>query len=136
MADGRVAQFLQNGSYVNVVLFTGGYVRYSSNHENDVESSYNGISGNEDLMNYCQKEAKAKRLAWNVTAERLCGRPLGTRMISDSRGKKNSVLYILDAYHGLFEIDLKSKSVTHHFNSNTAISNLADDSQGYKNETR
>lgn len=134
LADGRVAQFLQNGSYVGIVLFTGGYVLYSNSNK-IIDSSYNGISGNEDLMKYCQVEAKAKRLAWNVTAEKLCGRPLGSRIIAD-RKNAHPILYILDAYHGLFEIDLKSNVVKHHFDSNTEFWNFADGKLGYSNKTR
>lgn len=55
-------------------------------------------------------------MAWNCTAESTCGRPLGLRIL-EIYG--HSILYILDAYYGMFEYNISSASVTHLFDSTT-----------------
>ena len=77
---------------------------------------------------------QAKRLAWNVTNERQCGRPLGSRLIVDAN--KQTLLFILDAYHGLFEINIGSKQITHHISGHSKLTNIADEGNGYSNTSR
>ncbi|KAJ1403928.1 hypothetical protein B484DRAFT_224454 [Ochromonadaceae sp. CCMP2298] len=58
------------------------------------------------------------RLAWSVAAERKCGRPLGLRVRQEGRTK---YLYIMDAYHGLFKLNLADSSVQHLVTPESAI---------------
>jgi len=71
-----------------------------------------------DLLSWCQTEARAYRLAWNESGEIDCGRPLGLR-IKEFDSHNSSVLYILDAYHGLFTMNLATREVIHMFTGET-----------------
>jgi hypothetical protein len=70
------------------------------------------------LYHWCRSEALSGELAWNCTGEQLCGRPLGLRLLD--LGKHHSpLLFILDAYHGMFQYDLTTSMVTHLFDAST-----------------
>ena len=108
--DGTVAVFEASGRYTDRIFFTGRYI--------EKPSSLNGLqkSGNTLLLNWCNKEAIAGYLAWNALAGKICGRPLGLRFRienSPEHPEGRKVLYILDAYHGLFLLDLQTLSATH-----------------------
>jgi hypothetical protein len=49
----------------------------------------------------------------------MCGRPLGSRIRKNADGE--NVLYVLDAYHGLFTVNLKTLKVAHIFSEKTPI---------------
>jgi len=91
--DGTVRTFSSEGIMQNIIFFAGGYLRH-------------GVEGGEDrtqdLLDWCVKESKEGRLAWNHEGEKKCGRPLGIRTKKDIN--RVTRVYVLDAYHGLFEI--------------------------------
>lgn len=107
--DGTVGEFDDEGKLLRRVFFTAGFLRQTN--------KTNGLDGSSaELQKYCNKEALSKRLSANVTGERTCGRPLGLRL------RRDSTLYILDAYHGLFELDLTTLKATHLVTPTTPIS--------------
>lgn len=70
--DGTIGRFTQNGDYQERVLFIGGFLKHKES---------NGISyETKDIFRWCNKESLSHELAWNVTGENLCGRPLGLRI--------------------------------------------------------
>lgn len=72
--DGGVGAFDAHGRLFRRVFFSGGFV------SSPQQTRSNGMSDDKRLlMNWCNKEAKAKRLAWDIRAEKKCGRPLGLR---------------------------------------------------------
>ena len=78
-SDGTIGSFTADGSFIEVVFFVGGYILSSSN-SGDGKYNSNGISSTTiPLYEWCKKEAATKKLAWNVSGETLCGRPLGLR---------------------------------------------------------
>ena len=100
--DGTVGLMTVEGILIKRVFFTGGFI---------TETGGNGVSSSTAaLMVLCNKRALSGELAYNTEAERTCGRPLGLRYrqqggrIWGSRGKGQ--LYILDAYHGLFVLEI------------------------------
>ncbi|CAM9476153.1 unnamed protein product [Scytosiphon promiscuus] len=82
-----------DGGNPAVIFFTGGVVSPGGR----AVGSTTGIEYGNRLLQECHDKAKAKQLT--VEDEKKCGRPLGVKIRA---GK----LYILDAYHGLFELDL------------------------------
>jgi hypothetical protein len=68
------------------------------------------------LYHWCRTEALSGELPWNCTGEQLCGRPLGLRL---HEAKGHFLLYILDAYHGMFQINTSSLAITHLFDAAT-----------------
>jgi hypothetical protein len=111
LADGRIVQLTDEGSFKRVVFFTGGFVRQQttttgvgSNEKASGNETGVGVAGNEVLMRWCQREALAGRLAWNTPGERKCGRPLGIRLVKTLFSK---TLYFVDAYHGLFRWEMR-----------------------------
>eukprot|EP01041_Mallomonas_annulata_P006986 gene6986-14200_t len=104
VGDGRVIRVSTTGNQVEDFFFVGGFLKSMG--------SADGLSDTE-LLDWCRNESLAYRLPWNEMGEQKCGRPLGLRLKQvDGVG---SVLYILDAYHGLFTITLETKSVQHVF---------------------
>lgn len=70
------------------MFFTGGYLKINDPTAATASISNNGFTPDTmELYQYCNVEAIEKRLAWNTTAEYLCGRPLGLRF--------RKVLYII-----------------------------------------
>lgn len=77
LSDGTIGLFSSNGSFIERFFFVGGFIQQSAS-SSDYNS--NGISPiTINLQEWCKEEALAKRLAWNVSGEALCGRPLGLR---------------------------------------------------------
>lgn len=109
LSNGRVISAFQNGTYASDIFFTGDHVQVDN-----FDYIGLGINSKEDLKNWCHRESLMKRLAWNEAGERACGRPLGLRLFRDH-------LYLLDAYHGGFKVNIHTKSVKHLFTSNTQI---------------
>ena len=109
LADGRIVKLDKTGSFLANVFFSGGFVANNK--------SKNGLTaGTAKLMEWCKNEVLAHRLAWNTLGEKKCGRPLGIRI------SKNT-LFFVDAYHGLFSLDLRSDGgvVSHLVNPSTTI---------------
>ena len=107
LADGRIVKLDKTGSFLANVFFSGGYV---ADH-----TTNNGLStGTAKLMTWCKNEALAHRLAWNTKGEKTCGRPLGIRL-------SGNTLFFVDAYHGLFSLDLKTLQTSHHVTPSTTI---------------
>lgn len=100
LADGRVVTFGPGGEFLREVLFVGAFINTSVPAET--------------LRTFCKTELEAKRLYWNPGNERLCGRPLGLRV-------HDEVLYIADAYHGIFRMELTTGKVEHLISSSTPI---------------
>lgn len=70
--DGTIGSFNSKGEFLERIFFSGGF---------QLKQEGNGINQeSEELMNWCHIEGLSKRLAWNVTGENLCGRPLGIRI--------------------------------------------------------
>ena len=111
LADGRIVQLTDQGVFIRVVFFSGGFINQhpqtpaKSVDSTDAPSNTTGVgvAGNEGLMRWCQREALAHRLAWNTPGERKCGRPLGIRLVKTLFSKQ---LFFVDAYHGLFRWDI------------------------------
>ncbi|CAN0332173.1 unnamed protein product [Pylaiella littoralis] len=82
-----------DGGNPTVVFFTGGVVSSAGR----ALGSTTGIEYSSRLMHECQKKARAKELT--LEDEKECGRPLGVKW-------RDGKLYVLDAYHGLFELDV------------------------------
>ena len=112
--DGRIIEFSKHCEFIQVVLFTGGYI--VSNRIN--ESNFNGVQGNEGLLQFCINELKLKKLSYNVENELKCGRPLGTR-IKTIDGIK--YLYVIDAYYGVFRVELESRQIQRLITESTKI---------------
>ena len=74
------------------------------------------IDNSSELYQFCHSQALSGELAWNCYNEKLCGRPLGLRVITILN---SSLLFILDAYYGMFQYNISSQSVIHLFNSST-----------------
>jgi len=121
MNDGTVAMFSKDYRYLQRIFFTGGFISQS------LSSQKNGIDSTTDILRgLCNTEALAHRLAWNKEQERTCGRPLGIRFVKI--GDKGS-LYIFDAYHGLFQLDLATNIAKHIITPTTTITLPADQSE-------
>eukprot|EP01031_Cornospumella_fuschlensis_P031207 gene31207-37715_t len=105
-SDGSIGSFRADGGLIGRVLFIGRLVNPTAS---------------EGLLDWCKNEALSKRLPWNQDGERRCGRPLGLRIQSEAGG---SALYVLDAYHGLFAVNLTDMSVQHLITSATPIHSL------------
>lgn len=69
-------------------------------------SRHSSLSPFRHAVNRCTNRIQAKNKRLTLQDERECGRPLGVRWRA---GK----LYILDAYHGLFELDVAKGSAKH-----------------------
>ena len=108
LGDGRVVALTEKGQYASLVFFTGDHAPSDAAKDRD------------EVLAWCMREGRAGRLAWHPERERACGRPLGLRL-RQVRGA--TLLYVLDAYHGLFSIDMsdRSRSVRHLIHSNTTI---------------
>eukprot|EP00596_Hydrurales_sp_CCMP1899_P007075 CAMPEP_0119039350 /NCGR_PEP_ID=MMETSP1177-20130426/8767_1 /TAXON_ID=2985 /ORGANISM="Ochromonas sp, Strain CCMP1899" /LENGTH=382 /DNA_ID=CAMNT_0007003081 /DNA_START=237 /DNA_END=1382 /DNA_ORIENTATION=+ len=117
--DGSVVSISQEGMLIGPVFFVGGYIA------SDVKT--NGLEGHQEKMSWCKGEARAHRLAWNPEGEKSCGRPLGMRILDNK-------LYILDAYHGLFSLDLLSNTAEHLISSSTII-NIGNKDRGLVDPT-
>ncbi|CAM9159565.1 unnamed protein product [Discosporangium mesarthrocarpum] len=104
--DGRVVAFDANGDNYTNVFFTGGFVAAAGK----AVGSKNGLDYSSALLEKCHKLARTMEIS--VIEEFACGRPLGLRLW----GKK---LYVLDAYHGLFELDLVAGGHTTHLMDTT-----------------
>ncbi|CAM9657407.1 unnamed protein product, partial [Ectocarpus sp. 6 AP-2014] len=90
--DGRVYRMDPDGTNPTVVFFTGGVVSAAGR----AVGSTTGVEYGTSLMHECHEKAKARSLT--AEDEKRCGRPLGVKW-------RNGKLYILDAYHGLFELE-------------------------------
>lgn len=78
VSDGSVIRLSQDGVFEERVFFTGGYLASGKQG--------NGVSdATLAFFKHCNTEALTHRLAWNTTAERQCGRPLGMRIYVVSR---------------------------------------------------
>lgn len=75
------------------------------------------IDNSSYLYNWCNEEAIKGELSWNCTGEKLCGRPLGLRSV---RLFNHSLLYILDAYYGMFQYNISSQSIIHIFDNSVS----------------
>ena len=117
LADGTVVALDANGNIIKQVFFT--YAAVNKNlEENEVSSK----------LNYCKQQAAAGNIQWNVHQERACGRPLGLRIKSIRHQK---LLFILDAYHGLFTVD-----ITHHTDIGETIHLLTPSQQVYPSDDK
>ena len=91
--DGTVRTFSSEGIMQNIIFFAGGYLRH-------------GVEGGEDrtqdLLDWCVKESKEGRLAWNHEGEKKCGRPLGIRTVSSNDFKKNNT-HNFSMMHHIFQ---------------------------------
>lgn len=105
LGDGTVIALNENGEYHSRIFFTPEALGYKNS---------------EELYGWCHDEAKSKRLSYKPLVEYKCGRPLGLRL---KKIKQKLLLYILDAYHGLFIVDIsdRSRKVEHIINPNTTI---------------
>jgi len=98
LATGSVVALNSKGEFLHEVFHIGSWLNNNNNNNNGSTT---------DLSVWCAKEAMAKRLAWNVEGEKMCGRPLGMRIVQQTvllYGSPFS-LYVLDAYHGLFTVE-------------------------------
>ena len=112
LGDGRVVSLTERGRYSSLVFFTGDHVPSSLSER---------VSKDRDeVLQWCMREARMGRLAWDKAKERICGRPLGLRL---RRVRGATLLYVLDAYHGLFSIDMsdRSRTVRHLISASTSI---------------
>lgn len=113
LADGTVAAFNSDGSFIERIFFTGGYI------VSPVGKKSNGLGfEGKFLQSWCKLESAEGRLPWNQEAERKCGRPLGLRFIQ-TNGEK--FLFVLDAYHGLFKLNLTTRTAEHIVTPKTKI---------------
>lgn len=94
---GMIVALNQSGHYTHDVFSTGKFMN-------------NSLS-----VDWCRAEARSGRLGWNSIHEKKCGRPLGLRLVQSKH------LYISDAYHGIFKIDLRSHKVEHIVTPSTVI---------------
>lgn len=115
--DGKVYTGTADGL---VVLLDSSGEDYEVVWARDIESGTNVdmIEGKREIRDRmsCSKTVAGRNgKPISEEAERICGRPLGLEYT------KKGQLYILDAYHGLYIMDSKSRKVTHLLDSNTAM---------------
>ena len=67
-ADGSIGKFDQHGKFDTRILHVGSFLR-----------DYN-TSMTEKFQEECKQASWKGKLAWNTTAEKSCGRPLGLRI--------------------------------------------------------
>ena len=137
--DGTVVSISAAGVLLSTVFFTGGYIA------SDIETRTDGLVGFQEKLKWCREESKSNRLAWNTEGERSCGRPLGLRLIQKYVSVRllflhfhmNSTsfsiiltsilsysydqLYIIDAYHGVFRLDVANSRAEHLVSPSTVI---------------
>jgi hypothetical protein len=89
LSYGAVVALSQNGTVLRVVVHIGEYLNNSRSQE------------------WCRQMALANTLPWDWQMESECGRPLGLRLT------KNNNLYVVDAYHGIFRVDVATGNVEH-----------------------
>lgn len=112
-SDGRVVALSEKGIFMRTVFFSGDFVG---------EQKERFPSPSERLL-FCRAESLAHRLAWSPINERACGRPLGIRVIKtlSEIGTKSEMLVVVDAYHGVFKVDISTGVVQHLVSSETPI---------------
>jgi hypothetical protein len=124
LADGRIVSLDIHGNYLEDVFFVGGKIFFLRYPPCNLTTLSGYIKTNEVIDNtsalyhWCRFEALAGELPWNCTGEKLCGRPLGLRLL-EVRNRDLPMLFILDAYHGMFQYDLASSTVKHLFDTST-----------------
>lgn len=109
IGDGTVAKFNSStGAIIGSIFFTGGYLLSPKKQRTNGLKIKSAVVS--ELFDMCNEQSMSKELQWNTDMERACGRPLGLRYL-----RINGVehLYILDAYHGLFLLDLSMNKARH-----------------------
>jgi len=107
--DGRVVRTDSKYRHMTTVFFTGGVIKAE-----EAAAAATGEAGGvlpngeneKELMAWCSAEMDAMR--FSTPTETKCGRPLGLRFVSES-----NLLYIADAYHGIFTLDATTLLVQH-----------------------
>jgi len=97
LADGTVVALDANGNIIKQVFFTYAAVNRDLKESEVLKK-----------LKFCKNGASAGNIQWNTQLERGCGRPLGLRIKSIRRQK---LLFILDAYHGLFTVDITNADI-------------------------
>ena len=106
LSNGQVVMLSKEGQFIKTIFFRGQYINDQNLFMKDV------------LSKECNRRAHSHDLAWDRTKEALCGRPLGLR-VKKLKGKR--FLFIVDAYSGLYEINLDLGTIEHIINPNTTI---------------
>lgn len=126
LADGQVVQFSETGQTMDTIMFIGGYMAAYNNkisNSQDIDLSlYSGMKETK-LFYKCQSLLKANKLSSDEQAEKICGRPLGMRIVY--RYEK-AFLYVADAYHGIFKIELGLDSALHQITHLVTTRHLVD----------
>ena len=137
--DGRVVRTDADFSSMTTVFFTGGVVKAEAEgaqaQHGDEAASTDGPQGRHwvtlpalpngagetELSGWCTAEMQAYR--FSTPTETKCGRPLGMRFVPleaggghghrHGHGHGHGLLYIADAYHGLFTLHTGDLTVKH-----------------------
>ncbi len=103
--DGRVVRTDSHYAHMTTVFFTGGVIKAEQGKGYPTGILPNGTHETA-LMAWCSAEMQAMR--FSTPTETQCGRPLGMRYVAES-----NLLYIADAYHGIFTLDATTLHVRH-----------------------
>jgi hypothetical protein len=97
LSDGTVGLFTPKGEFVKRVFFTGGYLAGGDTFAKG--KPRNGLTkGTAALREHCTAQGVAGELAWNTSAERTCGRPLGLRFVQKGWSSKVRALQCVSRY--------------------------------------
>eukprot|EP00611_Tribonema_gayanum_P020433 TRINITY_DN372_c1_g1_i1.p1 TRINITY_DN372_c1_g1~~TRINITY_DN372_c1_g1_i1.p1 ORF type:complete len:497 (-),score=188.54 TRINITY_DN372_c1_g1_i1:636-2126(-) len=101
LADGRVVMLNDRGEDLRTVFFVGGFIS-SQCREAGAKTGLEECG--KELRAECSAAARARNRGASEDTERRCGRPLGLQFVAS-----NATLYVLDAYHGLFALDVSAQ---------------------------
>ncbi|KAG5179032.1 hypothetical protein JKP88DRAFT_201232 [Tribonema minus] len=101
LADGRVVMLNDRGEDLRTVFFVGGFLS-SQCREAGAKTGLEECG--KELRAECSAAARARNRGASEDTERRCGRPLGLQFVAS-----NATLYVLDAYHGLFALDVSAR---------------------------
>ncbi|GAB5034757.1 adipocyte plasma membrane-associated protein [Nannochloropsis oceanica] len=104
--DGRVVRTDSLYRHKTTVFFTGGVIKAERGGKGKEGGTLPNGESEKELMAWCSAEMDAMR--FSESTEGKCGRPLGLRFINES-----NILYIADAYHGIFTLDAATLHVQH-----------------------
>jgi len=104
--DGRVVRTDSKYRHMTTVFFTGGVIKAEQEGGGEAGGVLPNGENEKELMAWCSAEMDAMR--FSTPTETKCGRPLGLRFVAES-----NLLYIADAYHGIFTLEATTLHVQH-----------------------